>query len=125
MLSDRIKRLQAAQAKVSRLEKTVAAQLRSELKQLPSRYGFSDVRAFVKAVLEAGQASKASVEPKPAVRRRSRAIITNATRAAVKSMAKAGKTEGEIARAIGISPASVHSIKKSAGLVKPRKRAQR
>jgi len=104
----------------------VAAELRAELRRLPARYGFPDMRTFVKAVVEAGQLPvKPEVEPKPFVRRRSRAIITNATRAAVKSMAKAGKTEAEIARSIGISAASVHSIKKSAGLVKGRKRTRR
>ena len=54
-------------------------------------------------------------------KRRKRAIITADTKAQVKSLVIAGKTGGEIAKAIGISLPSVQNIKKELGLVKKRR----
>jgi DNA-binding CsgD family transcriptional regulator len=109
MLKDDIKKLDAARAEVARLEQRVAAERRREFRELPGRYGFSSMAELV-------QALRAIAPP----RRRARAIITNATRAAVKNLARAGKATAEIARSVGISPSSVQQIKKQAGLVKAR-----
>jgi DNA-binding CsgD family transcriptional regulator len=117
MRSDLLRRLSAARAEVRRLENALA----SELAGLPPRYGFPNVAAFVRAVKVANQgALKGSRRRTQRSRRRSRAIITNGIRKAVIGLVKTGKTEGEIARMIGISPASVHNIKRSAGLVRHR-----
>jgi len=54
-------------------------------------------------------------------KRRKRAVITEAKRARVLRLVKAGKTGNQIAVAAGISLPSVNAIKKKAGLTKARK----
>jgi len=54
-----------------------------------------------------------------------RAKITAAVRATVKNLVKAGKSGAQIAKAAGISSASVQNIKKALGLVKTAKKAPR
>lgn len=49
----------------------------------------------------------------PATKRRKRARITDATRAKVGKLAKAGLSGSKIAKAVGISLPSVHNIKKA------------
>lgn len=129
MLTDKLKALEATKAKLAELQESVAAELNKELAALPARYGFDSVPAFVKAVQAAsrGKASRgaaktsASAAPANGGKRRKRAVITQETRAKVKSMVEAGKTGGEIAKAVGISLPSVQNIKKALGLVKERK----
>ncbi|MFI5358011.1 MAG: helix-turn-helix domain-containing protein, partial [Opitutales bacterium] len=77
------------------------------------------VGAFVKAVKAAsgGKGRKGG-----AGKRRTRAVITSDTKSKVKALAEAGKTGGEIARAVGISVPSVQNIKKELGLTKARKK---
>ncbi len=62
----------------------------------------------------------AAAKPKaPAKKkRRKRAVITDATKAEVKKLVEAGKSGGEIAKAVGISLPSVQNVKKALGLVK-------
>ena len=78
----------------------------------------------------AGSAGKGRAAAKPAAqpaaagakKRRTRAVITDATRAEVKKLVEAGKSGGAIAKALKISLPSVQNIKKALGLVKPRKK---
>jgi hypothetical protein len=129
MLTDKLKALEATKAKLAELQESVAAELNKELAALPARYGFDNVPAFVKAVQDASRgkaprsAGKATAKAAPASggKRRKRAVITQETRSKVKSMVEAGKTGGEIAKAVGISLPSVQNIKKALGLVKERK----
>ena len=133
MLTEKIKQLAAAKAKVNELEQKIAAERVSELAALPASFGFESVAAFVKAVRAAAgrkpvkrrkarKARKAAGKAKkPAKKKtRTRAKITDATRADVKKMVKAKKTGAEIAKALGISLPSVQNIKKALGLVKAR-----
>ena len=133
--TDRIKELETARAEVAILEQAIAAELNTELAALPGQYGFESAADFVAAVMNAtgtprgrepGRAAVAAVvEPadaKPSTsagkKRRTRAVITDATRAQVKELVAAGKSGSEIAKAVGISLPSVHNIKKALGLVK-------
>jgi len=122
MVTEKIKQLKATQAKMAELEKSIAAQLAKELASLPSKYGFSSVQAFLKAVKVSSGGKRRGAAPKKAAgKRRKRAVITAETKAQVKSLSQAGKTGAEIAKAVGISLPSVQNIKKELGLVKARK----
>ena len=125
MITKRIQELAVTRAKVASLEKAIAAQLKKELAALPDKFGFGDVNAFIKAV-KAASVGKRRRPVKKAKRkvggkkRRTRAVITDAKRAQVKKLVEAGKTGGEIAKAVGVSLPSVHNIKKALGLVQKR-----
>lgn len=130
MLPNKLKELEAARAKIASLEKSIQAELDKELLALPAKYGFESAKAFVAAVSKAaagrrgrkpGKAKAAAKGAGPAKKkRRKRSVITEATRAEVKKLSEAGKTGGEIAKAVGISVPSVQNIKKALGLVKKR-----
>jgi DNA invertase Pin-like site-specific DNA recombinase len=134
MLTDKIKELAAAKAKVNELEQKIVAERASELAALPASFGFESVAAFVKAVRAAAggkpvkrrkarKARKAAGKPKQQPKKkktRTRAKITDETRAEVKKLVEAKKTGAEIAKALGISLPSVQNIKKALGLVKAR-----
>ena len=109
MVTHKIKQLEAAKAHLARLQTSITKQLQKELAGLPAAYGFSTPEEFFHAVTAAGK------------KRRKRAVITDATRAAVKKLAEAGKSGAEIAREVGISLPSVQNVKKALGLVKARK----
>jgi len=120
MALDRIQRLKA---KVARLEAQLAHERNLELAGLPKQFGFEVVSEFLAAVkAAAGAAGKAGRRKAGAAGsgRRKRAVITVQTRARVKTLAEAGKTGAEIAKAVGISLPSVQNIKKALGLVKNR-----
>jgi hypothetical protein len=126
MVSDKLKALEAARAKLADLEQSVAGELNKELASLPARYGFQSVDDFVRAVsAAAGGKGRRGRKPGavaggPGKKRRKRAVITDAMRAQVKKMVSDGKTGAEIAKAVGISLPSVQNIKKALGLVKER-----
>lgn len=120
MITDTLKKIEAARAKLASLEAAADADLKKELAALPAQYGFTIVKAFVKAVKAAAGSLAKGPEKKKASGRRTRTKITNATRAEVKKLTEAGRTGAQIAKAVGISLASVHNIKKALGLVKKR-----
>lgn len=123
MVLNKIKELEAARAKISKLEQAIAAERAKELASLPGKYGFSDAASFIKAVKAATGSGKRAGKGKTATgKRRKRAVINDATKAEVKAMVAAGKTGAEIADAIGISIPSVQNIKKELGLTKARKK---
>ena len=67
------------------------------------------------------KARKAASKPKKKQKKtRTRAKITDETRAEVKKLVEAKKTGAEIAKTLGISLPSVQNIKKALGLVKAR-----
>ena len=125
MAIDKYKQLEAAKARLAQLQKALSAQLHKELTALPAKFGFANVKDFLKAVSAATGSRGAGGRPakgkaaKPG--RRRRAVITDATRAEVKKLSEAGKTGAEIAKAVRISLPSVQNIKKALGLVKARK----
>ena len=57
-----------------------------------------------------------SVKPK-----RYRAVVTPRLRKEAIAMIKAGKTAARVAKQVDVSVATVHNIKKAAGLTKPRR----
>lgn len=124
MVTDKIKTLALTKARVAELEKSIATELNRELSALPGRYGFDNLPAFFEAVKAASRGkprSAANVKKTTGGKRRRRAVITNETKAKVKSLVEGGKTGAEIAKAVGISLPSVQNIKKDLGLVKARK----
>jgi hypothetical protein len=130
MVTDKIKALAAARAKLASLEQSLADELNKELASLPARYGYQSAADFAKAVTAAGGGGKGRRGRKAGVagaakaaggkKRRTRAVITDETRAQVKKMVSDGKTGAEIAKSVGISLPSVQNIKKALGLVKKR-----
>lgn len=120
MITDRIKELESAKAKVAKLEAEITAKRSAELARLPAKYGFDSVNSFVAAVKTAAGKRGARKSAVAKSSKRSRAKITDATRAAAKKLVEAGKTGAEIAKTLGISIPSVQNIKKALGLVKKR-----
>ena len=140
MVTDKIKELEAARAKLASLEQSIADELKNELAALPAKYGFGSAADFLSAVAaatgggstprgrkpgKAAKPAKAAKAPKGksaagGKKRRTRAVITDETRAQVKKLVSDGKTGGEIAKALSISLPSVQNIKKALGLVKKR-----
>lgn len=123
MIETKLKEIEAAKAKIAALEQSVAAELDKELASLPAKYGFDDAKAFLKAVKAAtGGGGGKGRGPGKGGKRRTRAVITDETRAQVKKMVEDGKSGAAIAKAVGISLPSVQNIKKALGLVKARKK---
>ena len=126
MVTDKIKELQDLQAKAAELQKSIEIERTRELAALPSKFGFDDVNAFIKALKSAaaggkktrGRKAKAA-GPAPSGKRK-RAKITPELKADVKTAVEAGKTGAAIAAEFGISLPSVQNIKKELGLVKAR-----
>jgi hypothetical protein len=96
---------------------------------LPSVQNIKKALGLVGNVVEAKAASEAKPKAaaKPAAKkpkapakkkRRTRAVITDATKAEVKKLVDQAKSGKEIAKAVGISLPSVNNIKKELGLVK-------
>ena len=50
MVTDKIKELEAARAKLANLEQSIASELNKELAALPARYGFASVDSFIAAL---------------------------------------------------------------------------
>jgi DNA-binding NarL/FixJ family response regulator len=115
MITDKLKELEAARAKLANLEQTIADELKKELASLPAKYGFASAGEFISAVKAATGARGART---PGSGKRFRAVITEDTRKDVRKLVEAGKTAVEIAGALGISVPSVQNIKKALGLVR-------
>lgn len=132
MVTDKIKELEAARAKLATLEQSIAGELNKELAALPAKYGFASTDEFLEAFRAATGAGRARGRRRgrppgstgkrggPGRKRRTRAVITDETRAQVKKLVDGGKTGAEIAEALKISLPSVQNIKKALGLVKKR-----
>jgi DNA invertase Pin-like site-specific DNA recombinase len=125
MVTNKLKELEAARARIADLERAVASELRAELAGLPAKYGFETTKEFIAAVRAAGGARRgrpagSTKRSGAGQARRRRAVITDETRASVKKMVEAGKTGAEIAKSLKISLPSVQNVKKALGLVKKR-----
>ena len=125
MVITTIKRLAAARGKIAKLEAAVESELPKVLSKLHEQFGFENVELFLAAVESAASKKKGKVgRPKKMVvveKVRRRAKITDATRAKVMKLVKAGLSGSKIAKAAKISLPSVQNIKKALGLVKSRK----
>src|SRR5688500_16630997 len=98
MVTDKIKELEAARAKLASLESSIADEMNRELAGLPAKYGFDSAQAFARAVTAAAgggrrrgkrrgrppgkKAGKAAGGGK----RRKRSVITDEMRAQVKKL---------------------------------------
>jgi hypothetical protein len=125
MLKELIKSLNDTKAHVEALEARVEKGLKKTLATIHAEHGFDSVESFIKAVKTASKEAeskgrKAANRAFPAAKR---AKITAAVRATVKNLVQAGKSGAEIAKAVGISSASVQNVKKALGLVKTAKKA--
>jgi len=133
MFTSQIKQLNAARARVARLESSIASKRDRVLAGLPTSYGFSDLASFIAALEHAqgsGPARKGRKPGRPAKAKgdklsrprktRKRARITDEIRAEVKKLLEEKKTGSAIAKAVGISLPSVQNIKKALGMVKAR-----
>lgn len=121
MAKDLNEKLEAARAAVAKLENELASKQAQELASLPSKYGFVNLKTFIRA-LKAAAGGKSYKGSTKAGQTRKRAIINEETKAKVKALVAGGKTGLEIAAAVGISVPSVHNIKKELGLTKARKK---
>lgn len=134
MVTEVVKELEAARAKVAELENSLAKAQKLKLAGLPREYGFDNLADFIKAIKGAGNAprrgrgaakpvaaaSSSSSSSSSKKQRSKRARITPEVKEKVKSAVNAGKTGAEIAKEFGISVPSVQNIKKEFGLVKAR-----
>jgi hypothetical protein len=124
MLKGLINSLNKTKAKVEALEAKVEKGLKEALVTVHSEYGFDSVESFVKAVKKASEdaGAKGKKAANRAFPKAKRAKITAAVRKTVKNLVRAGKSGAEVAKAVGISTASVQNIKKALGLVKTAKK---
>lgn len=120
MIANKLKEIAEAKMKLAALEASVAAAAKSELAQLPAKFGFASPEAFVEAV-RAATSGRDHRSRQSGKQRRRRTTITDEIRHAVKKLAKAGRTNAAIAAELTISVPSVHNIKKALGLVRARK----
>lgn len=130
MVTEVVKELEAARAKVAELESSLAKAQKQKLAGLPKEYGFDNLADFIKAIKSAGTgggrgrgraAKPAAASSSSSKKQRSkRARITPEVKEKVKAAVNAGKTGAEIAKEFGISVPSVQNIKKEFGLVKAR-----
>ena len=125
MVTDKIKELQALQAKAAQLQKDIDAERTRDLAAMPAKYGYASLPEFIEALKAAANAAKPrGRKPKAAkaapAGKRTRAKITDQLKADVKAAVEAGETGAAIAERFGISVPSVQNIKKEFGLVKTR-----
>lgn len=127
MITETIKELETAKAKLAELETMAQKQSTEALSSLPGKYGFSTVEEFIAALKEAApkrrgrKAKKSAAAPtKSRSKGRTRARITPEMKEQLKTMVGDGKTGAEVAKSLGISLPSVQNIKKELGLVKQR-----
>ena len=121
MIATKLKEIEAAKIRLAALEQSAAADMATELAQLPERLGFDSAKAFIKAV-KAATSGGARQPTRPGGKRRTRATITDAMRAEVKKLAEDGNTGDFIAAKVGISLPSVQNIKKAFGLVRKKRK---
>ncbi|MBI3884632.1 MAG: response regulator transcription factor [Opitutae bacterium] len=119
MVTNKLQALAKYQRMVARLEKQLQGSQR-KLCALPAKFGCKSMDEFIKALRAADRGGPAPRAHQSGGSRRKRAVITPEMKQKLKGLAQAGKTGGEIAKALGISLPSVHNIKKELGLVKKR-----
>ncbi|HVW19980.1 MAG TPA: hypothetical protein VHC86_02095 [Opitutaceae bacterium] len=120
MSSKLIQKLRKAEAEVAKLELAIADEMPTAMAKLASQFGFNTIEDFLRAFERLAKARERRGRPgrKLTTRRRKRTKITPAIRAKVQQLLIGGNAASKIARTVGISPATVQSIKKASGLVK-------
>jgi hypothetical protein len=111
--------LEKYRAKAAAIERVWDSQKRMLL-ALPKRHGFKSVGEMIEALKIASKEGGAAVKGGPAKRRKSRAVITDKTKDAVKKAVAAGHVAKQIAHDLKISTGTVNKIKAEFGLVKRR-----
>jgi hypothetical protein len=130
MVTEKIKQLQALQAKAKELQDSIESEREQELSSLPEKYGYASMADFVQALRSVsgtkakrggrGRPARAKAKSAKAGKKRTRAKITPEVKSQVKERVQNGQTGAQIAEALGISLPSVQNIKKELGLVKAR-----
>lgn len=134
MITDTLKQIADAKAKLEALEKKALAEKSKKLTNLHKEVGFDSRADLIAALqgLEGGKPAKRGRKPKAAgapkkaakpaggKKRAKRAVITDELKAQVIDAVKAGKKGAAIAKEFGISIPSLQNIKKAAGLTKSR-----
>ena len=128
MVTDKLKQLARLKAQAAKLEAALADARPAALAALPAQFGYDNLALFIKALKQAASAKPGKKRgPKPGKKvkvakpaKRKRGKVTDEVRAAVKAALEQGRKAGAIAKEVGISPASVHALKKAFGLTKPR-----
>ncbi len=131
MVSEVVKELEAAKAKVAELETELSKERQEKLAKLHEEFGYSSLNAFIKALREAvgapvsgarrGRKAKAVKKAAGKARKGKRAKVTDDMKEQVRAMVGEGKTGAAIAKSLGVSLPTVHNIKKALGLVKARR----
>lgn len=132
MLTPKLQQLADARAKVEKLEKSIAAERDSVLRNLHVSAGFATREELIDALraLKGGAkrgrkpgrpAAAAAAKGKGKGGRKKRAKITPELRNDIVAAVKAGETGGAIAAKFGVSLPTVQNIKTAAGLTKKRK----
>lgn len=135
MITDTLKQIADAKAKLEALEKKAQTEKAKKLTSLHKDVGF-ETRADLIAALQGlegvkkkvargrkpkkAAAVKKAVAKKGAKKRAKRAVITDELKAKVIEAVKSGKKGAAIAKEFGISIPSLQNIKKAAGLTKAR-----
>lgn len=117
---EQLNQLVAAKADLAKQEKELEAQRTRALASLPAQFGFQDLKSFIKALKSAPKAKRVKVAKAKAPKLAKRARLTPETKHAIVEAAKGDKSGAEIAKEFGVSLATVHNLKKAAGLVKVR-----
>jgi hypothetical protein len=138
-INEKILKLSEAKAEVAQLTKAIEYDMENALRGLPTSYGYNNLADFIKALKVAVKAAKGkptkgarkakgSAQAKASVptkaqktKKRARGVINDEVRATVQTLLSEGKTGAQIAKATKLSIPSIQQIKKSLGLVKPRK----
>jgi DNA-binding NarL/FixJ family response regulator len=109
--------LEAARLAAAELEKEVQAEqervrleLVTKVNALPAQFNLETMDQFIDLINEVAGRKASSKHPR----------ISNETKAEITNLLKAGKTAKELAAQFNVSGATVNSLKKAAGLTKPR-----
>lgn len=132
MITETLKQIEEAKAKLANLEKKAAAEQAKKLTNAHKDLGFSSRADLIAALqsLEGGAVKKGKRGRKPKAapaaktgskKRAKRTRITEELKAEVIAAVKAGGKGTDIAKQFGISVPSLQNIKKEAGLTKTRK----
>lgn len=127
MFAKKFAELEKAKLDLRKQEQKIAAAREATLAALPGEFGYASMKYFIKALKVAARRraqALAQENRKPRVAKPAtvgkRVKITDEMKVRVNALTAESKTGQEIARALGISAASVQKIKKQLGLVKAR-----
>lgn len=127
-LTSTLQEMARLKKQIDELEAEISTTLPRELAGLPQAYGFESVESFIKAVRLASRKRPKRRGRPPGTgkgpsktttqRRRRQGKITDAMKVDLRKRVESGQTGAAIAKALKISVASVHNVKKELGLIR-------